>query len=372
MDNDTQPMNGNADAEDEIPASKYSGRHTRSRTKAGNWTLVSGIGNHETPSLPRPVLTSDGSCNSDSSYGTSSSTFSIRSDDNRSRAGTVTPPTDDESFEFMDAAGRNVSDIEIYSESPTALKGERRNHTKLAKPAEESRSIAGIPDAFPDLVIPSTSNDSESRQEREGINEEVQEPEIDEVVVSDASPEDQPDKQQQIPLVVADTDSSGEVNIGNPTNSETSLLPEKVDEQSDFATTPATRPSTPVSTSDETAQLPLGGGLGATANPNIDLQDDLIEEQVHALVKPETSPHIPEIKQGESPRLEQESEDKAVATAVKAEEEASRKAKDKEAAEAKAAAKAASKAAKAEEKALKKAKRKEATEAKAAAKAAKA
>ncbi|KFX86843.1 hypothetical protein V490_08790 [Pseudogymnoascus sp. VKM F-3557] len=373
MDNDTPPMNGNTDAEDQIPAHENSGRHTRSRTKAGHWTLVPGIGNSSTPRSPRTAYAANGSSDSCSSNETLSSPAPSIFDVSQSGAGTLTPPTDDESSGSVDAAGPSLSDREIYSESPTARKWERRNHKKLAKPAE-ARSIGAIPKPFTNLVVPGKSNDSKPRQGLGGIDEAVQGPEqTDEMIVISAPREPQLEQQQPIPSGVTDTDSSEEVDISSRTILETSLLPEKVDELSDAATAPTTRPPTPVLTPNETAELASEDKLDAKASSNANQKGDVVEESVSTCVETVTPPqNPPEMKQRKSPRPEQEAEDKAAAKAVKAEEEASRKAKDKEAAEAKAAAKAASKAAKAEEKALKKAKRKEATEAKAAAKAAKA
>jgi hypothetical protein len=143
---------------------------------------------------------------------------------------------------------------------------------------------------------------------------------------------------------VADTDPSGEVDIGSPVTSETSLIPEKVDELSDVATTPTTRPTTPVSAADETAELALGDGLGAKANPNVDLQDDSVEESVHASVKPVTPPqNPPETNPRRSARIPKLAEAAAAEKAAKAEEEAVKKAAKENEEAAKKASKEAAK-----------------------------
>lgn len=273
MDNQTPPVNGGTSIEVQIPAPlAYSSRLIRP-----------GIDNRKTPSGTRLFGTSNDSSNSNSSSGTSSSSDLSIFDDNHSCAGTRTPPTDDESSGSMSVVSRRLSRLEINSESPIALKEKRRNHTKLAKAAEEARSIAGI------------FEDPESGQETEGIDEAVQEPEeINEVVASGNFHGPQLGQQQQIPLGVADTASSGEVEIVSPTMSGMSLLPEKVDEQSDAATAPTTRPptpiSTPISTPDETAKSALEDGLDAKASSNIDRQGELVEGSGSTSVEVVTPP----------------------------------------------------------------------------------
>ncbi|KFY51172.1 hypothetical protein V497_09362 [Pseudogymnoascus sp. VKM F-4516 (FW-969)] len=353
MDSHTLPVN---DAEDQIPARReYSGRLTRSKIKAGCRSSASRIDGPDTPSRPPLVGNPNGSSDSSSSSGSSSSSVPSIFDGNQSFTGTVTPPTPstpytpptgDESCESMGAGSQRLIEIEIMNRDPSPLKRKARNYTKLAKAAGKAKSIAGIPKAVTDLSKQSTSNDSELEQELEGIDEAVQKSEeIDEVVVSGASPEAQPDQQQQIPGV-ADTHPSGEVDIGSPATSETLLIPEKVDELSDFATTPTTRPSTPVSTADETAELTLGDGLGPKANPNVDLQDDSVEESVQASVKPVTPPQNPQkTNPRRSARIPKLAEAAAAEKAAKAEEEAVKKAaKEKEEAAKKASKEAAQEA----------------------------
>ncbi|KAL5348683.1 hypothetical protein ACLOAV_006101 [Pseudogymnoascus australis] len=335
MDNQTLPVNGGTNTDDQIPAPPtYSSCLTRSQIKSSYGTLVPGIDNRKTPSRTRLVGNSNGSSNSISSSGTSSSTDSSIFDDSLSRAGTQTPPTDDESSDSMGVVSRRLSRVEINNESPVALK-EKRNHRKLAKVAEEARSVAGISEAFRALDLQRKSNDPESAQEPEGLDEAIHRPEeIDEVVVSGASHGPQPGQLQQIPLGAADTALSEEVEIGSAITSGTSLpsekvgtalVPEKVDEQVGAATALATKPPRPVLAPDETTESALEDRLDAKASSNVNRQGDFVEGLGSTFA--ETVTPLRDLPKGETRRSSRVKENAA------AKEAAAKEAREKEARE---------------------------------------
>jgi hypothetical protein len=376
MDSPTKPVNAGTDTTDQIPAPPaYSGRLTRSQIKSGRGILVPGI-DGITPNRPSLVGTSNASSTRTSSSATSSSTYSSTFDDDRSRVGTPpTPLSDDdedakrlgglcatdlrkvsklsltsegvdeerfgdsdrsreiqrpstpqpeerdeelESTGSMSAVTRRLSRVEIHNESPIALTVKRRNLKKPAEAAEEAGSITGISEALGALGLESKSDDTDSRQEPEEIDEAVQEPEeTDIAVVSGASHGPQPEQQQKTPLDVIDSCSSEKIGICTPPTSGTSLLSEAIDQQS-AATAPTTRPLTPTSTPDKTAESSMKAGLDATASLDIGLQGHinvgLGSTSVGVIVTLSQNP--PEEGPRRSPRLKEMKEIAVIANAT--------------------------------------------------------